>query len=1197
MSDRKVYDASIGEERMKLRLIVLWGVIAVLLVQPGCKEAEKITGPGDFVTRKITGQVVRKTDGALLDNAIVRNVIGAGGSDTTKNGGNFLFSYSINSGLDVKLIATYPGLKNDTATFRLGTVADTSIIMRLDTTSSSTIISPTSGKPSSIFVSSVEATNVAIRGSGLKESALIVFEVRDSVGNPLVGLNRPTVKFKLLGGPNGGEFLYPTQVQSDPTTGKVATVLTSGTKAGIVRIGASTSNDSVKSGNITLTISGGLPHSGHFSLSRDRANIAGGIFDNLKARFTVVLGDRFGNPSPPTQVYFSTTGGIITASATTDANGVASAELTSTNPRPAVAIIRATTIGDTVGNLADSIITQTVPIVFSRATQILLPSAGFTVPDSGSLQFNYQVQDANGNPLVAGTTIKLSLTGSGASDLELQGTTDYTMPDVDDTSYTNFRAVIVDHTRGGIGGVFSVVVEVKSQNGDLTQSVAGNAIGGAGGGGGGGGSGLGSPKYVNFVGASTTSLSVYEGGDVTNSSSTISFAVTDSAGGRLGPNAFAPNGSVQVVFYAVHYSGGVAGTFTRTLDSTDNLGQVYARFTAGNRSGIVRVFAAVASNTAIKGFVDIIISGGFPDSNHTAIQMDRLNIPPSGSGTISMQMADQFGNPPKASNVYFTTDGGSIQPKGLTNEAGQLSVVLIEGPPVPSNPTAGRGFITASLFGKDSVRFQKKISYLFSGSPIITPTNIPANDTITVFDGGFTEVNFSVLDANGNPLAAGNSLSISVTGSVASQIVASGDIGITTIDSRNPADANFKVRFTDNAPGVGSSGDFAIIMSVSGPNGTANRRFYGHLNGASTINPPSPSAKNPAQIAFLGVSNTDISVAGTGANENTVLTYEVRDSLGTPVDRDHRATAHFTLQFFPNTFVLSGTAPRLIPTIDSTDEQGKLRVSAISGTTAGVVQVVVTINLPGGRQLQTSPVRITIHAGFPDQRHFTIATPKGNFGGLDLAYVNQDFTVQVADKYSNPVQAGTSVYFHSAHGTMTTGNTSGTTDINGFVTQKLYSANPFPVGIDSLSLGQGWSRVYAQTQGDSAVQITDSVTILWSGKPIITRTDGGATSYALANGGSVGPLTFTVKDRLGHPMVAGTTITVSGNGLSIDGNVPATLFDTQFGGSGITDFTFNIADADATTIAPQPTKFTLTVTVTHPVYGTFTKVFASGTVL
>ncbi|MCX6139039.1 MAG: hypothetical protein NTV54_16285, partial [Ignavibacteriales bacterium] len=88
-----------------------------------------------------------------------------------------------------------------------------------------------------------------------------------------------------------------------------------------------------------------------------------------------------------------------------------------------------------------------------------------------------------------------------------------------------------------------------------------------------------------------------------------------------------------------------------------------------------------------------------------------------------------------------------------------------------------------------------------------------------------------------------------------------------------------------------------------------------------------------------------------------------------------------------------------------------------------------------------------------------------------------------------------------------------------------------------------------------------------------------------------------VMDYLGHPMSAGTTITVSGDGLSASGDGVSVLMpDVMDGGPGFTSFTIMVEDADATTTTVPPKKSQLTLRVAHPVYGSRTLILATGTV-
>jgi hypothetical protein len=216
-----------------------------------------------------------------------------------------------------------------------------------------------------------------------------------------------------------------------------------------------------------------------------------------------------------------------------------------------------------------------------------------------------------------------------------------------------------------------------------------------------------------------------------------------------------------------------------------------------------------------------------------------------------------------------------------------------------------------------------------------------------------------------------------------------------------------------------------------------------------------------------------------------------------------------------------------------------------------------------------------------------------NFPGLQSFIPSMTVAIRAGDKYSNPVQAGTAVYFNSTNGVISTA--AALTNNDGVTSKTLFSANPLPLGSYIPSgLTSGFSRVHSRTLGENSALVTDSSVILWTGKPIITKTSG-VDTLAVPDGGSAGPWSFTVKDYLDHPMSKGTVVTVEGNALTINGDANVTIADTQVGGSGVTTFNITVKDINPGDTDP-PAASILMVKVIHPVYGTFTKILATGTV-
>ncbi|MEX1274556.1 MAG: Ig-like domain-containing protein, partial [Bacteroidota bacterium] len=429
---------------MNLRKILLWGFTATLVLNSSCQNpVEPVDEKTNEVETFVRGTVLRNDNLSPIANATVYDIDGRT-RDTSKADGSFRLRFMLTGSFSTKVIGSAAGFKNDTVGISITPGVDTSIVLRVRADSTSPAGTLSSGKPANIVLIGASTENISIRGTGPNETSILTFEVRDSLGIPVGGVNKVKVRFTILGGPGGGEYVYPAESESDPLSGRVTTRISSGEKAGVVQVYATATvgSSTIKSSPVRLTISGGLPVQERFSISRSKANIAGGVFDNLRAGITVVVGDKHGNPvQPGTAIYFTTTGGIIQPSALTDKDGIATVDLISGNPRPAnsVALITATTIGD-----SGTVISRNIQVTLSGATRILVPTSTVVVPDSGFTTFAYRVQDPNGLPIVSGSQINLTVDGPGASDLVLSGDVSKAMPDTDDPNATLFTATVRD---------------------------------------------------------------------------------------------------------------------------------------------------------------------------------------------------------------------------------------------------------------------------------------------------------------------------------------------------------------------------------------------------------------------------------------------------------------------------------------------------------------------------------------------------------------------------------------------------------------------------------------------------------------------------------------------------------------------------------------------------------------------------------
>ena len=355
----------------------------------------------------------------------------------------------------------------------------------------------------------------------------------------------------------------------------------------------------------------------------------------------------------------------------------------------------------------------------------------------------------------------------------------------------------------------------------------------------------------------------------------------------------------------------------------------------------------------------------------------------------------------------------------------------------------------------------------------------------------------------------------------------------------------------------------------------------------------------PQTITFLSSAPPTLAVYGVGATETSLLTWEVRDSLGNAVDLVHPAQITFSIVGGP------GGGEYISPSTMTTNATGRATVTLNAGTKAGVCQILATTSA-NGRTISSSPVHMVINGGFPDQAHFTIAVPNHNFPALDIVGSRLQVSVLIGDKYSNPASPS-AVYFSSTAGVVqgTFGGAVTTSDGQGSV--DLISGNPYPYGANaSVAYGNGYNYVVARTIGQNGVTVQDSVLLVWSGGPQITNVS--PATFDIPNTGSA-TIGFTVSDQLGHPLAAGTSIAVLAEipAPTVDGAQQNKVFlsfgqdgkvelpDLLFPGAGSTNFTIMLQDGSwgLTDVAGTPVMVTITVTgpnTTSPIVRTITGV-------
>ena len=1065
-----------------------------------------------------------------------------------------------------------------------------------------------SGYSSSIqlLAGSPSATTISVKGTGATETSTMSFVVKDSLGNPVNSARQATVTFSIVGGPGGGEFLSPASALTD-AYGKVTTTVNAGTKAGVMQVVATTTLNgiTITSAPVPLTIASGFADLAHFTVWTDKINWQGWVSQGIAiGTVSVQMGDMYANPvQPNTAVYFTSTGGIITSSAFTDATGHASATVYGGNPFPSggIDIITASTLGKS------GTISGTVRTVYS-GTPIITVAGSMnlgTINSGNSITVNYKVADLNNNPLASGNIITVTASVPPTSqllltDLLLKGDVSVTMPDTKDTNSTNLKFTIINGiAAGGTGGNFIITITSSGPNGTISKTLIGSLQAST------------SSAPTQIVLSSISSSLIAARGTGGLSTADVIFQGLD-AGGR-------PIDITQrdTVFFTLSDTSG-GSYFIPTWALTDAGGKATTKLYAGINYGSPTITARMKA--IVSQPVPVRISG--PSWTNFNVTISANNLPGlsqigTAVGKLTAQIGDTLGNPVLiGTNIKFTTSGGMIDASAMTDINGSASA-NISGGATPNEPTLGGigwGYVTALTQGNSGTTLQKRIPFLFSGAPIITTLNVPSSDTIIIFDSGYMDLDYKIADGNGNPLAAGNAVLVTVTGADAGEVSLGNYYSFTTNGTTDINQTSFRVRLSDRSPAAGTGGNFDVSITVSGPNGNTIRRFHGLMLAPGAIITTAP--KQPDHFTFA-TSATDIFIGGTGGLETATITYQVLDAYGSPIASSPSYVANFSINFFPNSTIGGGTYPTVTPTTDSTNSQGQLHASVASGTQAGVVEIVAQIVLGSGKIVSSNPVRITVHAGFPDQKHFSLIPYRYVFPPV-ISNNTIDYPkilVAVGDTFSNPVPKGTAVYLHSQAGIIQTGNQDplkAYTDDNGLILVNLITLNPLPYPVitggsgpqyyDPITLSgrPGGFWVSAQTQARAGKWIWDSCLVILNQGPITTT--GFPAGITMPHFGSSAFYNITVKDFNGNPLCDGTSISasitlpsgVTGLAFDVSGSFsithPATIpyaAYARFPGNGITDFTFSVIDLSSS----EPTtafQVGLAVTITSPGFETLT---------
>lgn len=580
----------------------------------------------------------------------------------------------------------------------------------------------------------------------------------------------------------------------------------------------------------------------NFFITQDN-QIVGGPPDKVKAHIT----DAFGNSvGAGTQVTITITGvgtaastaelpgNVTTIIVTTDANG--DVEVPITNTKAGTVEMSASIIDPATGLPAFiNGSTQTVTFIVGQPS----PTAPNAPPGSGTnffITLNNQtagvgadkvkayITDAYGNPIGAGVSVTITITGNGtaAGNAQLPGnvktiivTTDGTssveVPITDITAGTvELSATIIDPATGNpasINGSTQTVTFVAGQ----PSPTAPNAPAGT-------GTNFFITQDNQVVGAAPDKVKAYITDAYGNSvGAGVAVTITITGVGTAAGPAGLP-GNVKTITVMTNAAGEVEVPITDTKAGTVELSATIIDPATGNP-------AAINGSTQTVTFVTSSPSPtapGAPGGSGTNffITLDNQTAG-SGADKVKAYITDNYGNPVGAGTqvtititgvgtaagnaqlpgnvktIIVTTDGSSSVEIPITDiQAGtvELSASIID--PATGNPA----FITGST---------QTVTFVV-GPPSPTAPNAPVGAGTNFFitqdkqpvDGAPDKVKAHITDAYGNPIGAGVAVTITITGNGTAAGPAELPGNVKTITVTTDANGEVEVPITDTKAGT-----------------------------------------------------------------------------------------------------------------------------------------------------------------------------------------------------------------------------------------------------------------------------------------------------------------------------------------------------------------------------------------------------------
>jgi len=567
-------------------------------------------------------------------------------------------------------------------------------------------------------------------------------------------------------------------------------------------------------------------------------------------------------------------GESISFSVTVGTGSVSAPFATTSNGVAAVTYTASTAAGIETVTAQSGSVSSTVNIALVAplvdSVSVTTVSSEIVADGTSSTLITATVKDTKGNNMPDGTTVNFATT---AGTLSGATTTTNGRATVTLTSPTYLGSATVTATAGGVSGNTSVSF--------IPGPVSAIAL-------------TATPNNLSADGSSTSAVKAAvtdAQGHVVADGETISFSVTTGTGLVSAPFATTSNGVAAVTYTASTAAGiEIVTAQSGSVSSTVN---------------ITLVAASVGSVSATAGSSEIVADGA-SITLITAMVKDTKGYD-IGDGTT----------------VNFTTTAGTLSAATATTVNGAAGVFLTS----PTN--VGSATITATVGG---VSGTASVSFIAGPPATVTVTATPANLTA---DGTSTStIEVTALDANSNPVADGETLSISALSGTLSALTATTKGGMAGVTYTAP----------NYVPASGN--DTITVETVNGQSGTAVITLVGpQIAGISlSANPTSLPADGTSQSTITA---TVTVVGGGSAPDGTTVDFSITQGGGsitaTATTAGGLAIATLTSGAVAETATIRAEAGGRIAEIDIEYTPGSVTLTIIPNSLLGTGQETATV--------------------------------------------------------------------------------------------------------------------------------------------------------------------------------------------------------------------------------------------------------------